>query len=45
MDAVIDGWRRELPELARQGSDTLRAVLLAIGDWEPEAQASRTTAG
>ena len=29
------------PELARQGSDTLRAVLLAIGDREPEAPASR----
>jgi hypothetical protein len=86
MDAVIDGWRRELPErdrperdrpefdlikraarpevaeevmrawaavqerlfvslspqLARQGSETLRAVLLALGDREPEAPASRT---
>jgi DNA-binding MarR family transcriptional regulator len=29
------------PELARQGSDTLRAVLLALGDREPEAPASR----
>jgi DNA-binding MarR family transcriptional regulator len=29
------------PELARQGSDTLRAVLLAIGDREPETPASR----
>jgi DNA-binding MarR family transcriptional regulator len=29
------------PELARKGSDTLRSVLLAIGDREPETPASR----
>jgi DNA-binding MarR family transcriptional regulator len=29
------------PELARLGSDTLRSVLLAIGDREPETPASR----
>lgn len=29
------------PQLARQGSDTLRNILLAIGDREPKAPASR----
>jgi hypothetical protein len=29
------------PQLAQQGSGTLRAVLLALGDREPVAPASR----